>query len=274
MVLNAILVDYLTLTTYSLEDYRVFFSTLKQLETTLKQKTTKDRRMQYNGHSISGGFVGNARQKKRQHWLTEYSGQVAHLAAERLLDSPMREERCTRIDVQITIPKPPEYKSEDLFDALNGNLPYNREVTLYKSGDGMDTVYLGSRKTKNGRYTRIYVKEHATGHGLRFETEFKGAWANEVWINLRTGMTVDEALTMELESLGDLKIEPLATFYGLVKGYLPMPKPKPVETSTPTLDWLLKTVEPAILRMLADHDHGSKVRLWLEGLLDWSQRRD
>jgi hypothetical protein len=270
MILNNELCDYVRLTTYNPLSYVQFSQAWANHIRSVGGKTEDWGFLQYAGQRTNHGFLGTGKQKGRMHYLTNYSGQPAHLAYLDLLDRPMPDLRCTRLDAQLTIALPANYDASALFDALNGNVPYGRKVILMRSDDGMDTVYIGKLTTKNGRVTRIYVKEHATGRALRFETQFNGTHAAQHWEHLRAGGTLASLLLNELESLGNVEISPLATFYAMLGHDMPAPRPTAVETSTPTLDWLINTVEPAILRMLRDHDHGWKVRHWLESLLDWS----
>lgn len=270
MILNAVLCDYIRLTTYNPVSYVQFSQVWAKHLKGSNGSASDFSFLQYAGQKTAHGFIGSGRQKRRLHYLTNYSGQPAHLAYLDLLDRPMPDVRCTRLDAQITIDLPAKYDAVGLFDALNGNVPYSRKVILMRSDDGLDTVYIGKLTTKNGRVTRIYVKEHASGRALRFETQFNGTHAAQHYEHLRAGGTLESLLTLELESLGNTEIQPLATFYGILLGELPAPRPTAVETSTPTLDWLLNTVDPAIRRMLNDHDHGWKCRQWLESLLTWS----
>src|SRR3990172_551937 len=269
MILNATLADYVRLTTFEAEDYNrmrdVWRVVLGDAE------TERANIMQYGGDSYAHGFLGTGLQKRRPHYLMHFSGTAAAIAYHTLETTNWLDVKCTRVDAQITIPLPEGYDSQELFNRLNGNLPHGRVVTLYKSGDGMDTVYLGKRATKNGRVTRIYVKEYIGGKALRFETEFKGEWSAQHWQYLTSGGTLENLLVSELESLGNIDFSPLATFYAMVGHKLPAPRPIAVETSNATLDWLLNTVDPVLRRMLQDHDHGSKVRHWLELLLDWTK---
>lgn len=270
MILNATLCDYLRLTTFNPITFKDFCGMFRRHAKAGAHKQEDAVLMQYSGKRTSHGWLMTGKQRQGYHFLTQYSGAPAHLALVDALDQKLDFERCTRLDVQLTIPLPDDYSSLQLFDSLNGNVPYGRSVTLWKSGDGLDTVYIGRLTTKNGRVTRIYVKEYAGGRGLRFETQFNGNHADQHWQYVKRGGSLESLLVMELESLGDVDVEPLATFYGLVSGSLPAPRPTAVETSTPTLDWLLNTCDPVIRRMLNDHDHGWKVRHWLELLLDWS----
>jgi len=269
MILNAVLCDYLRLTSFNQYDYEIFSDVFQMHRKDLRVEVGQE--MQYKGQRTSHGFNGIGRQKKAMHYLTRYSGASSHLAYSTLVKAPLYETRCTRIDAQVTIQLPDRYDARKVFDHLQGKLNHGRSCTLVQGGDGLDTIYLGSRKTKNGRFTRLYVKEFADGRGLRFETEFKGEWAREHWVYLRQGGWLSDLLVAELESLGNLEFSPLAEFYALVKGFLPAPRPRPVETSNPKLDWLLKTAEPVIVQLLNDHDHGWKVRRWLENMLDWSK---
>lgn len=268
MILNAVLVDYLTLTTFDVKDWIQFSRVFDNHCRAIGGKRESHNRMQYGGFRTGHGFIGTGEQKRGWHYMTSYSGQPSHLAYQELLESVLMAENCTRIDVQATIPLPDHYQSETLYQRLSKCVPHGRKVTVYKSKDGLDTIYVGTRSTKNGRVTRIYVKEYVGGRGLRFETEFRKEWAAQHWVYLRTGGELKELLIAELESMGDcLDYFPMTNFYTLVKGYFPAPKPTPVQTSTPTLEWLLNTADPAIRRMLHDHDHGWKTRKWLRGLL-------
>lgn len=267
MIINAVMCDYLRLTSYDPEDYKTMLNLFK-----IHTKQTNDKKepaalMQYEGWKTSHGFLGTGKQKRGPHYLAHVSGQPAHIYYDWVKREDWREIRCTRLDVQLTIDLPANYSAPNLFDALEGKVPYGRAVTLYRSGKGMDTVYIGRLTTKHGRVTRIYVKEHGLGLALRFETQFNGDHADQHFAYLKEGGSLDSLLAAELESLGNIDFEPLSTFYQYVKDIIPAPRPYAVETSGPTLDWLLNTCDPAIRRMLNDHDHGSKVRRWLHGLL-------
>lgn len=268
MRLNSAMCDYIRMTSYRTKDFdqmwRIWSFFFPRIE--VKEANW----MQYSGYRSDHGFIGDGMQAHEPHYLMEISGAIAHEAHKDIVRWGWLDVNCTRLDLQVTIDIDRDYSARLLYDRLSGNVPHGRKCQLIQNDDGMDTVYIGSRKTKNGRITRVYVKEYAVGLALRFETEFKGQHAKEHFTNLRNGWPIEAILLLELESLGDLEFWPLDAFYGLCAPGIPAPAPRRVESANPTLQWLLNTCEPVILRMLNDHDHGWKVRHWLESMLDWT----
>ena len=269
MILNAVLCDWIRLTTFKEQDYIKFLNAFNNHAEGYSREASH--RLQYTGFRTPHGFVGAGTQKRRRHYYTEYSGAQAHPAFVQLLGELFQDTRCTRIDVQATIIMPDGYDAREVVDEFRDKLPHGRRMTLYEDWQQLTTIYMGSRKTKNGRVSRMYIKEWVGGKGLRFEIEYKGGWATDMWEYLRQGGLLEHLFTNELESLGNTDFSPFSAFYELVDGNLPAPRPVRVETSSPKLDWLLNTCEPVIVQMLNDHDHGWKVRHWLESLLDWSR---
>ena len=146
---------------------------------------------QYRGLRSGQIFAGVAEQANEIHGLLDVSGEESH--AMMTWEAPRGlEVKCTRLDLQITIPieKEYEYRARDFKDALeqtdwssaNCIRIHKRRLKLVEgpTEEGLDTLYIGSRSSD--RLARVYVKEDVDGDQyLRFEVEFKSARAELVF---------------------------------------------------------------------------------------------
>jgi hypothetical protein len=126
--------------------------------------------MQYTGRSyIHGGFVGQAMQDGRLHTFCKVSGRMADPILYYLSQNLTSLVRYTRVDLQITIPLPDWHSARILKDYMEAS---NHLAELIEGKAGLDTVYIGSRKSSH--FWRIYVKESENkDRFLRFEVEIK-----------------------------------------------------------------------------------------------------
>lgn len=234
------------------------------------------RRLQYTGQEANGLFLGTARQREhreddfmREHTMFQASGEIADLAFQHL---DQKDIRCTRLDLQATIPLPAGYNARLLYDILTDDQAEwggrARNVQLVESGDRLDTVYIGARSSD--LWIRIYVK--ADGKGvpayLRFEVEYKGQKADAVrGAILDVKRTVRSVLAFELRRLPSAQDWPLMSFWGMLGAPGGRITPETVESENSTITWLLRQVEPAVLRLLHGHEHGDRMsailRRWL-----------
>src|SRR3990172_4968073 len=143
MLLNAVLCDWIRLTSFEVEDYQTMRDVWRWMIAGVDVEDAN--LMQYGGKGYAHGFLGTGKQKRRQHYMLSFSGSAAALAYHELVHKKWLAVRCTRIDAQLTIQLPKDYKAEDLFTRLNGNVPYGRLVTLYRRGAWGATVYIGVR---------------------------------------------------------------------------------------------------------------------------------
>lgn len=270
MILNRAQCDYLTLTTFGesqglLESFRDLFPT------DLGQKAAQGG---YNGVKWEGLFFGSAKQKNRAHFMLRASGENAHTMLYRTKNV---DGNCTRIDLQITISKPTGYNARQLFDRLSdNNNDWNgrrKNVSIIQSGDGLDTVYIGSRSSE--RFYRIYVKPDESGSPafLRFEIELKKSLARQA----RTMVIEDEGtakkiLASELNTLPAIENTALERLKSLLGDSGPRIKHETVYGENKTIDWIENQVEPAVIRLLHSHEHGDRmlgiIERWLRRLAD------
>lgn len=273
LTINKPQVDWLTVGTFDIATATNLARIYVSLRNRTRSKDGPTKRMQYVGRGFQGVFLGAARQGKgnQVHTMMQVSGELAHLAYLAIRDEERKtwaELNCSRIDVQLTIRRPDDYDSLVLFEACNGQLPSGRSTTLIKSGNGMDTVYFGSRTTKHGRITRTYVKEDSDHNlYLRFEVEYKKTWAQSVFRQLLMGDMVKNALVMELETIPGPPY-PLSLFLGMLDGTLPMHRPEHVATDMPAMQWLLNVAEPVMRKAANDHENSWQFRRWLAELKD------
>lgn len=258
MILNAGLIDWITLTTFSPGIYQEWHDTI--FSTQIHEAETA-KRMQYQGVVVNGVFLGRAIQNKRRHAMLQASGAAAH-GIFPFLEFDAKEVRCTRIDLQVTVDLPAGYDARALYDDIKewDTDGKQRTPSLVESGDGLDTVYIGNRQSD--RFTRIYVKPLADGsRAIRFETEFKGEHADNVVQQLIADPdNLERLLAGEVDALPPLKFG-LSERFRSVLGHNPRrSKPKRKDALTGGLRWLTNQVNPAMLRLMNDHEVGYTVR--------------
>lgn len=257
MKVNRALCDWLTLTSFSDDNdlWKIFVILTPEPE----RRQTK--RMQYSGSKGSHTFWGTGTQNGIEHTLFQASGETADVALDLAKGT---ETRCTRIDLQVTIDLFAGWDSRELYDGLadpmaewNGR---QKAVSIVQSGDGLDTVYIGSRKSS--MLIRIYVKPSADGRPayLRFECEYKGDKADGVYRAIVEGKyTPESILQFELHRLPELEFGLSGRFSDVIRAVPGAPSPKTDPGQSDTIDWLLRQVEPAVIRLLHDHEHGARM---------------
>jgi len=265
MIIDAPAVDWLTFTTYENDHFQGWQLWQKKLSG--EKKAGKIR--MYDGEWVGSSFIGQGRQGSRAHGLIRVSGSESNQAFFDLLDIGF--DKCTRLDIQFTTPLPLEYSARKFADDLRSGQvgEYQRSVELYENGDGLDTVYVGSKKSD--RFARFYVKENDGKRYLRFEIEHKNTWAEIVSKNLQSGdasmagVMLDFLDTIQLdENQGIIRL-----FTDLLDSFRAGLKyPKHLTDDDSTITWIMEQVTPAIIRLLNDHEWGIVLRNHLQKLLD------
>jgi len=266
MFIDQAALDWLTLTTWHAPTWPKLDAIARGMGI---KSPVEDRRMQYRGLSSGGVFWGEALQQGVKHFMLQASGMDAELIGPRLLGLGLK---CTRLDVQITSSKPKDWQAIGVANQIRAYPPNSwpsgqmRMVTVIQSGDGFDTIYVGSRASD--RYCRIYVKPDDLGRAyLRFEMEYKGALADTAWrtLNDSDDPVADMANTLlqEIEDIPGLYgLLPEAMLAGLRLGRpgATWKPPTRIASGGAGLAWLTRQVQPAIMRLMADHDQGPGVR--------------
>ena len=256
MMLNNPMFDWLTLTTFEID------SALKMRYLHAYDSYTPASRLQYKGVQGEGVFFGEATQGGRQHWMFQASGEMAdYVFMGYPRDFGPYDWNVTRCDLQVTIPIPPRFSSRDLYDDLQiWDGPGKPRISqLLQSGDGNDTVYVGSRSSD--RFTRIYVKPIDGGlKALRFECEYKGEHAHRVFQDcIAEPRNRRFILGYEVRSLPMLSNSLKTAFLRVLGAESHKPKIDRVTSQSATLDWLRTQVHSTIMRALNDHEIGHEV---------------
>lgn len=269
MILNEVRVDYIRLTSFDPKPLEQAYKIMSDLHE--HEEGTDGQFLQYHGTWCPCGFFGAGIQGDSKHWLIQASGEVSHVIA--LAWHTMQiHAKCTRLDLQVTVPLPPRFSARYHADLLRTALwpSRKRKVNLIDTSNKLDTIYIGSREAE--RLVRIYVKEGGgdTPLCLRLEVELKGELANEAWDRLLAScdFPVLPMLRSEFERLPILETDAWLAFEkALPAEGLPLMTTKNVPDSSKTLRWLMRQVDPALRRMLNDHEHGHRVLAWLEDVI-------
>lgn len=251
MMLNLAMFDWITITTWTGElcgDTHFQYSKGAQ--------DLNEKRLQYKGVNMGGIFLGEAMQRGRPHYMIQVSGEQANEFSRLVSQWSPYDYDVTRCDLQVTIPLPPHFSARDLYHDIEtwAGPGIKRRPTIVQSGDGLDTVYIGSRTSD--RFTRIYVKEIDGGlRALRFEVEYKAEHARRVLLDcLHSEKKKEQILAYEVNSLPALKFGLKSRFLRVLGDTPHKPEIKRVTDQNNTLDWLRETVTPSIERLSNDHD--------------------
>lgn len=261
--LDTVMCDWVTLTSR----FRYIYETWKAQVTV---RAHPQKRMQYTGNFSDNIFIGQADQSGHPHYMTQASGEAAMGWLHKLVLSPRRE-RCTRIDLQITIDWPDPLDAARVRDLLvYAGWPSIPEI---RSGPTGDTIYLLSRTSQ--RFMRIYQKDNGL---IRYEWELKGEVADRVYDRLyHARYLYFECASIwcaeTVESISDMAeyIPGLSKAFSLAQDQASGVIPERVAVSrreTNTEKWFRGTVEPAIMKAAYDHDSREWLLNWLSSIVD------
>lgn len=262
-------IDWLTFTTWE----NTVFNAWQDWQQTIQgdQKTGKIRN--YEGEWKGSSFIGEGRQNNKAHGMVRVSGSESHKAYFDLMRCGYA--KCTRLDLQITLDLPENYSARKFADDLRSDQTGDcqRSILLMENSDGLNTVYLGSRKSD--RLARFYIK--AVGDPgqeerfIRFEVEHKGEWARVVSENLSngnadiSGILLDFLDSIEVDDSQGI-IRKFKDFLNGIKAGLTISRE--IRDDNKTFTWILEQVTPAMIRLLNDHDIGPYLADHLSGLLE------
>lgn len=144
--------------------------------------------LQYKGWKKPQFFIGHGDQNGERHHVLSASGGLAHRMQNGLVGSDGW--YGTRIDVQITIPRPTNISLPKV------QLKLGKRGTTLISSEENDTLYLGSRTSE--LFTRLYEKPLDQMY-LRLEFELKGSRARSAWDAVRAGESVGSVFAYYLD---------------------------------------------------------------------------
>jgi hypothetical protein len=169
--------DYLRLATWNTTAYAHMASDIMRVWTWDYQP---GKWLQYSGHRAPQFFMGSGEQDKRRHHIVSASGGLAEKMRTRLMlfDGFY----ATRLDIQITIEKPPWVDLAKLHKSLG------KKITTLISSEQNDSLYFGARESD--KFARLYEKPLGEKMFLRFEFELKGKMAAGCWNAILSGESV------------------------------------------------------------------------------------
>lgn len=269
------LADWLNLTTFSEHDlhfFQQYFDDVSALFELDPQETTI---RGYQGLILlpsDGGsiFFGVGRQNGLPHALLSVAGYLSDAA----LVYDFGTAKCSRIDLQMTIPRPGGYSARKLKDKIEKQLEgsHNRELRSVSLVEGQpkgyDTVYLGSRKSE--RFSRFYVKQLDDGDYLRYEVEFKGQVARAVYREVKADPDSKAPILLaEWKKTGRVQDRAWEAIGGHLEGIVAkeIKGPKKSSTIEKRSRWYTSQVFPALEKDLRDDDIGEYLASLLRKML-------
>lgn len=179
--------DFLRLATWDISEHTFL---LADILSSKPGELVPGKWLQYHGWRRDGFFIGTGEQKQKRHSIVNISGHLADSQFEQLL--PIDTYYATRIDIQITIPRPRGLYLSDVYQELTAD---QLKTSLIQS-ELNDTLYLGARTSDV--FVRLYEKPLDKIY-LRLEFEFKGKVARAIWRALQHGSMVDQVFQHYLE---------------------------------------------------------------------------
>ena len=271
------LLDYLTITSFENTSNLFYMREAFQQENERNNYDHSTSRQQgYKGVMTKGAGAGSVffgtiqLDDERDHYMLRCSGGAAERAFYVLPDNKDTGIRCTRIDLQITIPIDWDYSARRLRDSIESAKCLRQGprpgLTLLENADGLDTIYIGSRSS--GRLIRIYVKPTDHESCLRLEVEFKGDLAQAAYHALKCGKKVSEILASELNAwsgVNSLSWQRLVVAVGDDVHNLSVVGA--IDDFKTNHGFLINTVDAYIRRLLAEDDMRAEVKPFLDAWL-------
>ena len=257
--LDSVLVDYISLTSYSAIWFNYVMESLAN---------ENDQRVDITAGSYKGVMVPMVsgtlsflagRVKGKTHYMIRISGQMAHHAIATLLDvSKGFVVSCSRLDVQLTIMKPVVMSMTALRNRLEKRykrVGYPQPDT--STGVKLETVYVGTRK-KSDRFYRFYTKATNDGLALRLEVELKKRRSRAIWDEWVKFGPDGSLLNYEIERIKSMD-KYLDRLINLSDRPKKIVRVRTLESNTER--WLINDVFPVLKRVLCSHsaDSGSVI---------------
>lgn len=279
MIINKPALDWLTLTTWD-EERKIWWDSIQD-EMFPEFPQTDQRRGNYRGvastSNLNGGslFTGSGLQLENDHHIFHATGAVADAVAPSLVGDI--EQKCTRIDFQMTVPIPDDVPPMMDFlaaidDGLDSRPVRGRKPTIMGQFSSTDengverdywsyTIYIGS--PSSDRRIRFYIKtgDDGTPH-LRFEVQLRQSLANIAWTELaiadsqgKAQQCIADILLGELDRLGDIYFGIIDDIRDAIQGF-PLLLSRPAKQTSNTVQWLYKAVVPCLKKIAKQSSDG------------------
>jgi hypothetical protein len=239
--------DYLRLATWDITDHANLLASL------LKDGAGKwdhSKWLQYHGWQREQFFLGTGYQQKKRHSVINISGYMADRNYIGLATNGSY--YATRIDLQVTIPKPSAILLSQIYGYLRG---VDIKCSIIQS-ELNDTLYIGARTSDV--FTRLYEKPLEKMY-LRLEFEFKRKAARGIWQALKGKSTVDEVYQ---HYLAKSKLPQYVTkhFFEVQDGETAFAiRQEIAKTDRQKLEWL-QSIDASVRQALYNHTIGDEVQ--------------
>lgn len=263
MIVNQAAIDWMTITSYEKEFGRAVKSFVdNEVEVITKQQS---KLLGYSGTRVvayrGSIFLG---QSLAGHWMLTASGEIADAIFRHHCLIHMHV-KCTRMDIQVTVPEPEMWSQRALAGAVADSGRFGTYSHIV-SQDGQ-TVYLGSRKSDV--FVRIYEKNDAEIDAgrvwLRYEVEYKADRSNSLYERLRDGANMGGFLVDSIQRVSAVEPALGDVFLPCLAG-IPPNRIRLVKELGNTEKWLMNQVFPA-LQKAVNGPNGEWVREWLNIIL-------
>lgn len=203
-------------------------------------------------------FFGSGEQDGQVHHIITAGGATADDLLQICCAMPGIAEhfRCTRIDIQRTLPRPPGWSQFDLLAKIRENHLGRLDESNDRHHGRLATVYVGSMKS--ARFARVYEKVVRDEVWLRCEVQFN---------KLGGAMNLYERMTRQEDGGEWLRQYGLAGAYqgflanvrheglrNLFETDVPPDLPRVWKGTNRTAEWLLNNVLPSFVRTISQHD--------------------
>lgn len=252
--LNNVLLDYLTLTSYSGKWFNYMMESLGDENDEAYEIKSRG----YEGWAVvlvsgSISFLSGFNEGK-QHYIVRISGSLANYAIQNCLDiSKGFDVNCSRMDVQVTVMKPARMSMIAMRNRLETKYKVGYPQPEIVDGRKIETVYIGTRE-KSDRFYRFYVKPTSDGDCVRFEVELKKRRSRAIFAEWQKNGLSRDSIAYEVEKMA--KLDKMAT--KLILPLSEQTKRVMVRTlESKTERWLIKDVFPVLKRVLCSHSSDS-----------------
>jgi hypothetical protein len=255
-------VDWYTLTSFEPTGWQFWTSIFDKL--TAVEFDGNTGRLMYTGKlwTMANGtaYLGSGYQEGKEHLILQVSGALAEQTFSQSAKKPIAEAwaKCTRLDLQITVPEPDNWSQWGLFNRLK-KLGRNVNYISSKTGPNrteLATIYIGSRWST--RMIRIYEKAADNTVYLRCEAELKRQIAHKTAKQVLIDPDkIDEYLLGEIQAMLEPKSE--REFSQYLSGLPSRENGKIVKLPDRTEKWLMKQVLPAFTKYVNQHDSNLQV---------------
>ncbi len=239
--------DFLRIATWDITEHANLLSELLQGGT---GKWEHSKWLQYHGWKRETFFLGTGYQDKRRHSIVNISGYQAdrNFSNLLLLDTYY----ATRIDIQITIPRPDDIVLSSIYNQLKRD---GIKASIIQS-ELNDTLYVGARTSPV--FTRLYEKPLDKMY-LRLEFEFKAKVARGIWLALQAKNTIDEVFQHYLKKC-KLPDHVKAHYFEVQDGETAFAIRKEIaQTDKMKLSWL-QSCDASVRQALYNHNIGHEVQ--------------